>query len=408
MDKIYSKLLTLIKPKNYSLKDYFFTSESVAEGHPDKVCDQISDLILDEYLANDPTARVAVETLAAPNNLVIAGEIKSVYKPEAGRIEQLAREHVQSLGYDQNPFHFQNINIQNLLHEQSPEIAMGVDGSHGKEEGAGDQGIMFGYACHETEELMPAPILYAHRLIRSLMEAVKAKKLVGLGPDGKCQITLEYGANKLPFRADTVVVSIQHSPHISLEEVRDMITPYVLEVLPSGWFTDATKLYVNPTGAFTIGGPNSDTGLTGRKIIVDTYGGAAPHGGGAFSGKDPSKVDRSAAYAARYIAKNIVAAGFADKCLIQISYAIGMAHPLSIYVNTFRTAIVKEERLVKVVSKAMDLTPRGIRNHLKLDRAIYLPTATYGHFGRQPTPKGHFSWEKIDLIDSIKSLIRTV
>lgn len=408
MDKIYSQLLTLIKPRNYSLKDYFFTSESVAEGHPDKICDQISDLILDEYLAEDPNAKVAVETLVAPNNLVVAGEIKSSYKPAIGRIDHIIRDHIKLLGYDKKPFSYKTIKILNLLHEQSPEISMGVTGGHGKEEGAGDQGIMFGYACHETEDLMPAPILYANRLIKALMDAVKAKKLSGLGPDGKCQITLEYGKNKLPFRADTIVISIQHNAKISIEQVREMVTPYILSVLPSGWFTDTTKLYINPTGSFVVGGPASDSGVTGRKIIVDTYGGAAPHGGGAFSGKDPSKVDRSAAYAARYVAKNIVAAGLADKCLIQISYAIGMAHPLSIYVNTFRTAKVREEKLVKVVSRIMDLTPRGIRDHLKLDRPIYLPTATYGHFGRQPTQQGHFSWEKIDLIDSIKVLVKSV
>lgn len=406
MDKMYSKLLALVKPKNYSLKDYFFTSESVSAGHPDKICDQISDLILDEYLAQDPNAKVAVEALVAPSHLVIAGEIKSEYKPTAGKIDQMVRNHIKSLGYTKDPFNYKNIKILNLLHEQSPEIAIGVGGGNGREEGAGDQGIMFGYACHETEDLMPAPILYSHRLIKNIMDAVKTKKLVGLGPDGKCQMTLEYGNNKLPYRADTIVLSIQHSSSLSLEQVREMVTPYVLEVLPSGWFTENTKFYLNPTGIFTIGGPESDSGLTGRKIIVDTYGGAAPHGGGAFSGKDPSKVDRSAAYAARYLAKNIVAAGLAEKCLIQISYAIGIAHPLSIYVNTFRTATVREEKLVNAIPKIMDLTPRGIRNHLKLDQPIYLPTATYGHFGRQPTPQGHFSWEKIDLIDSIKSQVK--
>jgi S-adenosylmethionine synthetase len=400
---LYSKYIKALRSKRYGLKDYFFTSESVSEGHPDKICDQISDAILDQYLTHDPNAHVAVEAMVAPNNVIIAGEIKSIYKFSKEEIEQLVRKLIKKIGYDNEPFNYETVKITNLLHNQSVEIDMGVSN---KEEGAGDQGIMFGYACNETDELMPAPILYSHKIMKSLLDAVGEKKINGLGPDAKCQITLEYGKDGMPYRAESIVVSIQHAKNLKQNDVRELVRPYVIKALPEGWMCEDDKFYVNPTGLFTIGGPQSDSGLTGRKIIVDTYGGAAPHGGGAFSGKDPSKVDRSAAYAARYLAKNIVAAGLADKCLIQVSYAIGMAQPISIYVNSFGTSTIPEQKIVNAISKVMNLTPRGIRNHLQLDKPIYLPTATYGHFGRIPRNNGEFSWEKLDLVDELKAAVK--
>ncbi len=403
MKILYSKYIKALRSKRYRLKDYFFTSESVSEGHPDKICDQISDAILDQYLTHDPKAHVAVEAMVAPNNVIIAGEVKSVYQFSKDEVEQLIRNLIKKIGYTSDPFNYETLNITNLLHSQSAEIDMGVSN---KEEGAGDQGIMFGYACKETEELMPAPILYSHKIMKSLLDAVRQKKLVGLGPDAKCQVTLEYSKDGKPYRASSVVVSIQHTNKLNQNDVRDLVRPYVIAALPEGWMCEENRFYVNPTGLFTIGGPESDSGLTGRKIIVDTYGGAAPHGGGAFSGKDPSKVDRSAAYAARYLAKNVVAAGIAESCLIQVSYAIGVAQPISVYVNTNGTSRVREELIVKAITKSMDLTPRGIRNHLKLDNPIYLPTATYGHFGRQAGADGTFSWEKLDLISELIKFIK--
>ncbi len=403
MKILYSKYIKALRSKRYRLKDYFFTSESVSEGHPDKICDQISDAILDQYLAHDRNAHVAVEAMVAPNNVIIAGEVKSIYQFSKEEVEQLIRNLIKQIGYSSEPFNYETLKITNLLHSQSAEIDMGVSN---KEEGAGDQGIMFGYACKETEELMPAPILYSHKIMKSLLDAVRQKKIIGLGPDAKCQVTLEYGKDGKPYRASSVVVSIQHAKNLNQNGVRDLVRPYVLAALPEGWMCEEKRFYVNPTGLFTIGGPESDSGLTGRKIIVDTYGGAAPHGGGAFSGKDPSKVDRSAAYAARYLAKNVVAAGIAESCLIQLSYAIGMAQPISVYVNTNGTSKVREELIVKAITKSMDLTPRGIRNHLKLDNPIYLPTATYGHFGRKSGIDGTFSWENTDLIDELTALVK--
>lgn len=403
MKILYSKYIKALRSKRYRLKDYFFTSESVSEGHPDKICDQISDAILDQYLTHDPKAHVAVEAMVAPNNVIIAGEVKSIYQFSKEEVEQLIRNLIKQIGYSSEPFNYETLKITNLLHSQSAEIDMGVSN---KEEGAGDQGIMFGYACKETEELMPAPILYSHKIMKSLLDAVRQKKLIGLGPDAKCQVTLEYGKDGKPYRASSVVVSIQHIKNFNQNDVRDLVRPYVLAALPDDWMCEENRFYVNPTGLFTIGGPESDSGLTGRKIIVDTYGGAAPHGGGAFSGKDPSKVDRSAAYAARYLAKNVVAAEIAESCLIQLSYAIGVAQPISIYVNTNGTSKVREELIVKAITKSMDLTPRGIRNHLKLDNPIYLPTATYGHFGRKSGVDGTFSWENTDLIDELTTFVK--
>ena len=390
--------------------DYLFTSESVSEGHPDKVSDQISDAIVDLFLAKDPEARIACETLTTTQLVVLAGEIrcKGVYEngtwaPGAKEeIEATVRQTVKDIGYEQEGFHWQTLTFLNNLHGQSAHIAQGVDASGNKDEGAGDQGIMFGYACTETEDYMPAPIYYAHRILKLLSEARRSGKEKGLGPDAKSQVTLLYENGK-PVKATSVVVSTQHAEGLDQSTVREIVRPYVLKVLPQGWMCPQNEFYVNPTGRFVIGGPDGDAGLTGRKIIVDTYGGAAPHGGGAFSGKDPTKVDRSAAYAARYLAKNVVGAKLADKCTIQLSYAIGVSKPLSVYVNTYGTGKVDEEKLIKTLTDLMDLSPRGIRKHLKLNRPIYARTAAYGHFGREPEADGGFSWEKLDLVAGLQS-----
>jgi S-adenosylmethionine synthetase len=383
---------------------YHFTSESVSEGHPDKVCDRISDTIVDAYLAEMPEARVACETLATTNRVVIAGEVRG---PDAvlGRIEALTRSAIQDIGYEQDGFHWQNADIEILLHAQSADIARGVDAAGNKDEGAGDQGIMFGYACRETPELMPAPIYYAHRILKLLADARKSGEVKVLGPDAKSQVTVEYQNGK-PVKATSIVVSTQHTDeNMTSDDVRAVVEPYVMKALPAGWVNGHTEWHVNPTGKFVIGGPDGDCGLTGRKIIVDTYGGAAPHGGGAFSGKDPTKVDRSAAYAARYLAKNVVAAGFADRCTIQLSYAIGVAKPLSIYVDLHGTGQVEESRLEKALGEVMDLSPRGIRERLSLNRPIYARTSAYGHFGRPPEADGGFSWEKTDLAAALRSAL---
>lgn len=384
-------------------EQFIFTSESVSEGHPDKVCDQISDAIVDAYLAQDPFARVAVETMVTTNRIIIAGEVRG---PEISNnaIEQVARNTVKEIGYAQPGFHWENAEVEIYIHKQSQEIAQGVDASGSKDEGAGDQGIMFGFATNETDAFMPAPIYYSHLILRKLAEARKEQQVGQLKPDSKSQISLEYQNGK-PVRATSVVVSTQHSENSSQADVTALIRPIVQEILPEGWFTPDTELLVNPTGSFVIGGPESDCGLTGRKIIVDTYGGAAPHGGGAFSGKDPTKVDRSAAYAARYLAKNAVAAGLADQCIIQLSYAIGVSKPLSFYVNTNGTAKIEEAKLTELLQHIIDLSPRGIREHLELNKPIYTPTATYGHFGRAPRESGAFSWEKLDLVDELKSAV---
>jgi S-adenosylmethionine synthetase len=383
--------------------DYLFTSESVAEGHPDKVCDRISDEVVDLYLAEYPQARVACETLATTNRLVIAGEVRpgpgSRITPEL--IAHTARMAVRSIGYEQDGFHWQRAKVDVLLHEQSPDIAMGVDAGANKEEGAGDQGIMFGYACRETPQLMPAPIHFAHEILRRLAEDRRGGRLPQLGPDAKSQVTLRYAGGR-PVGATSVVLSTQHSEGVSPAEVREIVRPYVAAVLPEGWMCPEAEFYVNPTGNFVVGGPDGDAGLTGRKIIVDTYGGAAPHGGGAFSGKDPTKVDRSAAYAARYLAKNVVAAGLAERCVIQLSYAIGVSRPLSIYVDTQGTGEVDEGRLGSVLGEVMDLSPRGIREALGLNRPVYARTSAYGHFGREPEADGGFSWERRDLVEELR------
>ncbi|MEK0084940.1 methionine adenosyltransferase [Benzoatithermus flavus] len=383
--------------------EYLFTSESVSEGHPDKVCDRISDEVVDLFLAEYPFARVACETLATTNRVVIAGEVRpgprSRITPEL--IAHTARMAIKRIGYEQEGFHWHNARIDVLLHEQSPDIARGVDAGENKDEGAGDQGIMFGYATDETPALMPAPIQYAHELLRRLAEDRHAGKLPELGPDAKSQFTLRYVDGR-PVGATSVVLSTQHLEGLSPADVREIVRPYVEAVLPEGWMCPEDEFYVNPTGKFVIGGPDGDAGLTGRKIIVDTYGGAAPHGGGAFSGKDPTKVDRSAAYAARYLAKNVVAAGLAKKCVIQLSYAIGVSKPLSIYVDTYGTGEVDELRLGKILNEIMNLSPRGIREHLQLNRPIYARTAAYGHFGRAPEADGGFSWEKTDLADELR------
>ncbi|MCB9942702.1 MAG: methionine adenosyltransferase [Geminicoccaceae bacterium] len=378
-----------------SQSDYLFTSESVSEGHPDKVCDRISDEIVDLFLAGDPNSRVAAETLTTTNRIVIAGEVRGPADITRERIEEAAREAVRDIGYEQDGFHWKHAQVDVLLHAQSGDIAMGVD-----RDGAGDQGIMFGYACDETPELMPAPIQFSHRILRSMAEARKSGHAPELGPDSKSQITVRY-VNGKPVGVTSVVVSTQHGADVSQERVQEVVKPYVLKALPEGWLSDETVWYINPTGQFIIGGPDGDAGLTGRKIIVDTYGGAAPHGGGAFSGKDPTKVDRSAAYAARHLAKNVVAAGLASRCMIQLSYAIGVAQPLSIHVDTYGTGRVDEARLVKVLGE-INLSQRGIRERLQLNRPIYAPSAAYGHFGREPTPDGGFSWERTDLVDELK------
>ena len=386
----------------YSRDKFLFTSESVAPGHPDKVCDQISDSILDLYLSKDPNARVAVESFATPSKIIIGGETRSAVEISKELIEQTVRNCVKEIGYEQELFHWNKIQVENLLIGQSADIAIGVDANDGKEEGAGDQGIMFGFACNETPKLMPAAIYYSHLILKNIFQAIKNGELQGLGPDAKSQVTLQYVQNR-PVHATSIVVSIQHKPHLSQKDVREMIRPYVMGVFPdSGWMCAEDHFYVNPTGIFIIGGPEGDSGLTGRKIIVDTYGGSAPHGGGAFSGKDPSKVDRSAAYAARYLAKNVVAAGIAERCTIQLSYAIGIAEPLSFYINTHGTGQVDEDELARVLQKLMHLSPMGIKNHLQLLRPIYQKTASFGHFGRDPEENGSFSWEKTDLVEALK------
>ncbi len=383
-----------------SKRSYLFTSESVSEGHPDKVCDRISDAIVDTFLTADPQARVAVETLCTTNRIVLAGEVRGPASVTAQTMEQVARAAVKDIGYEQDGFHWQNAKVDIYVHSQSADIAMGVDAAGNKDEGAGDQGIMFGYACDETEVLMPAPIFYAHAILKSLAEARHSGAEPMLGPDAKSQVTLQYVDGK-PVRATSVVVSTQHGAKLDQDEVREIVRPHVLNVLPDGWMCPEETFYVNPTGRFVIGGPDGDAGLTGRKIIVDTYGGAAPHGGGAFSGKDPTKVDRSAAYAARYLAKNVVGAGLADKCVIQLSYAIGVSKPLSVYVDTFGTAKVDEDKLSDLLQQLVDLSPRGIRTHLGLNRPIYARTAAYGHFGRTPEADGGFSWERLDLVPQL-------
>jgi S-adenosylmethionine synthetase len=376
----------------------------VSEGHPDKVCDRISDAVVDAFLGADPYSRVACETLATTNQVVLAGEVRGPASVTKGLLEEVARHAIRDIGYEQDGFHWQKAKVDILIHQQSADIARGVDALGNKDEGAGDQGIMFGYACRETPEFMPAPLYYAHNILRSLAEARHSGAEPGLGPDAKSQVTLQYVDGK-PVRATSVVVSTQHHADLEQSQVREIVRPHVLNVLPKGWMCGEEEFYVNPTGRFVTGGPDGDCGLTGRKIIVDTYGGAAPHGGGAFSGKDPTKVDRSAAYAARYLAKNVVAAGLAERCTIQLSYAIGVSRPLSVYVDTHETGHVEEERLSNALQQVMDLSPRGIREHLALNRPIYARTTAYGHFGRQPEPDGGFSWERVDLIDELKAAI---
>ena len=389
-----------------SRKNYTFTSESVSEGHPDKVCDQISDAVLDAFLAEEPEARVAAETFATTNRVVIGGEVglsdQDKLHEYMGRIDAITRACIKDIGYEQDKFHHETVEVTNLLHEQSAHIAQGVDASADKDEGAGDQGIMFGYATTETPQLMPAPIQYSHAVLRRLAEVRKNGTEPALGPDAKSQLSVVYEDGK-PVRVSSLVLSTQHlDESLSSEDIRAIVAPYFHEVLPEGWLTDETIWHVNPTGKFVIGGPDGDAGLTGRKIIVDTYGGAAPHGGGAFSGKDPTKVDRSAAYAARYLAKNVVAAGMAEKCTIQLSYAIGVSKPLSIYADTHGTGEVAPAEIERAIDQAMDLTPRGIRQHLGLNKPIYQRTAAYGHFGREPEADGGFSWERIDLAEALK------
>jgi S-adenosylmethionine synthetase len=390
-------------------QNYVFTSESVSEGHPDKVCDRISDAVLDAFLSEEPEARVACETFATTNRVVIGGEVglsdQEKLKDYMGRIDQIARDCIKDIGYEQDKFHHETVEVTNLLHEQSAHIAQGVDAAANKDEGAGDQGIMFGYATNETDALMPAPIQYAHAILRRLAEVRKSGAEPTLGPDAKSQLSVRYVDGK-PVDVTSVVLSTQHlDASMTSEDVRAVVAPYIEEVLPEGWLTADTVWHVNPTGKFVIGGPDGDAGLTGRKIIVDTYGGAAPHGGGAFSGKDPTKVDRSAAYAARYLAKNIVAAGLADKCTLQLSYAIGVAEPQSVFVDTHGTGHVGEEAIEAAIPQIMSLTPRGIRTALGMNKPIYSRTAAYGHFGREPEADGGFSWERTDLIEALKAAV---
>ncbi|MEL6977617.1 MAG: methionine adenosyltransferase [Pseudomonadota bacterium] len=386
---------------------YLFTSESVSDGHPDKVCDQISDAIVDLIVGKEPEARVAVETAATTNKVVLMGEVK-ISDENAVSPEEMcaaARETIREIGYTQKGFHHRTCSIDCYVHEQSQDIAQGVDAAENKDEGAGDQGIMFGYATNETPELMPAPILYSHKILEDLSAARRSGAEPRLGPDSKSQVTVEYRDGK-PVRAHTIVLSTQHlDPEMDSHAVREMVEPYIIRALPEGWIDAQTVWHVNPTGRFVIGGPDGDAGLTGRKIIVDTYGGAAPHGGGAFSGKDPTKVDRSAAYAARYLAKNVVASGAADRCCVQLSYAIGVAEPLSIYVEDYGTGRIPAEAVEKALREVMSLTPRGIRTQLKLNQPIFKRTAAFGHFGRQPAADGGFSWEKTDLADDLASAL---
>ena len=387
------------------MRPYLFTSESVSEGHPDKVCDRISDMVVDSYLSRDPSSRVACETLTTTNRVVLAGEVRGPSISSDELISEV-RECIKDIGYEQDGFHWKNCQIDSFLHEQSSDIAMGVDSGSNKDEGAGDQGIMFGYACSDTESLMPAPIHYSHQILLKMTDARKNKGVSELEPDSKSQVTMLYENGK-PSKVKSLVISTQHKPNLSPADIKRIVRPYVDECIPSHLIADLKDedFYVNPTGNFVIGGPDGDSGLTGRKIIVDTYGGSAPHGGGAFSGKDPSKVDRSAAYAARYLAKNIVAAQLADQCVIQLSYAIGVSKPLSIYINTMGTNKIDEAKIEKVLPDLLDLSPRGIIEHLKLRKPIYVPTSAYGHFGRPPSDQGHFSWEKTDLVESLKSLL---
>ena len=390
--------------------NYLFTSESVAEGHPDKVCDRISDEVVDLFFREGPKSglspwdiRAACETMATTNRVIVAGETRGPKHIGKEQIVETARAAIKDIGYEQAGFHWKTAEVEVLLHAQSPHIAQGVDASGNKDEGAGDQGIMFGYACRETPELMPAPIFYAHKILRLLAEARKSGREPKLGPDAKSQVTMRY-ENGRPVEATQIVLSTQHlDESMTSEDVRAIIEPYVRDALPKEWINGHTTWHVNPTGAFVVGGPDGDCGLTGRKIIVDTYGGAAPHGGGAFSGKDPTKVDRSAAYAARYLAKNVVAADLADRCTIQISYAIGVSDPLSVYVDTHGTARVDEAKLESVLPQLMSLKPRGIREHLGLNKPIYARTSSYGHFGRTAEKDGGFSWEKTDLVKDLKS-----
>jgi S-adenosylmethionine synthetase len=391
-------------------QNYVFTSESVSEGHPDKVCDRISDAVLDAFLTEEPEARVACETFATSGMVVVGGEVglsdQERLKSYMGGISQIARDCIRDIGYEQDKFHWNTCHVLNFLHEQSAHIAQGVDARDNKDEGAGDQGIMFGYAVDETPELMPAPIQYAHAVLRRLAEVRKSGAEPTLRPDAKSQISLRY-EDGVPVEVTSIVLSTQHeSEDQSSADIRAIVEPYIREVLPADWITEATDWHVNPTGTFVIGGPDGDAGLTGRKIIVDTYGGAAPHGGGAFSGKDPTKVDRSAAYAARYLAKNVVAAGLAKRCTLQLSYAIGVARPLSLYVDTHGTGAAPDAEIEHAAKGVMDLTPRGIREHLGMNRPIYQRTAAYGHFGREPDADGGFSWERTDLADALKTAMR--
>ena len=386
-----------------SRPSYIFTSESVSEGHPDKVCDRVSDTIVDLFLSKDPEARVACETLTTTNQIVLAGEVRCAAEINDDEIEQAAREAIRDIGYEQEGFHWQKSTLQNFLHEQSVHIAQGVDAAGDKDEGAGDQGIMFGYASDETPTLMPAPIQYSHEILKRMAALRKSGERPEFEPDAKSQVTLRY-ENGVPAGVTSVVVSTQHREGLTQADIRELVRPVVKDVLPEGWFPPEDEFYVNPTGTFVIGGPDGDAGLTGRKIIVDTYGGAAPHGGGAFSGKDPTKVDRSAAYACRYLAKNVVAAGLAKRCTIQVSYAIGISKPLSLYVDCHGTGQMDEAKLEYALRDMVDLTPRGIRTRLQLNRPIYARTAAYGHFGRTPDSDGGFSWEKTDLADELRKL----
>ena len=381
---------------------FLFTSESVSEGHPDKVCDRISDMVVDSYLSQDPFSRVACETLTTTNKVILAGEIRGP-KIDKDQLINKVRDCIKDIGYDQEGFSWKTANIETFLHEQSSDIAMGVDSKDNKDEGAGDQGIMFGYACNETEELMPAPIHYSHKILRLMAEDRKNGSLKGIEPDSKSQVTMLYEKDK-PIKVTSVVISTQHLKDLNQEKVRDLILPYIEQSIPKNLLTNLStkEIYINPTGQFIIGGPDGDTGLTGRKIIVDTYGGAAPHGGGAFSGKDPTKVDRSAAYVSRYLAKNIVASGASEKCLIQLAYAIGVSKPLSIFIKLANGDEGKVEKIRKIIEDNFNLSPRGIREMLKLNKPIYEVTSAYGHFGRKPTNKGEFSWEKTDKVDLFK------
>jgi len=389
---------------------YIFTSESVSEGHPDKLCDRVSDTVLDLFLAAEPEARVACETFATTNRVILGGEVrasKDNLPSIMAAIEPAVRATVKDIGYEQDKFHHAHFEFQNYLHEQSADIAMGVDSGDNKDEGAGDQGLMFGYACRETDVLMPAAIHYSHQILKRLAEIRKSDADSILGPDSKSQISLIYDDQGRPTGAHKIVLSTQHDEAASQRDIRDLVTPVIADVMPDGWMVGADDLLVNPTGQFVIGGPDGDAGLTGRKIIVDTYGGAAPHGGGAFSGKDPTKVDRSAAYACRYLAKNVVAAGLAEKCTIQLAYAIGVAEPVSLYANTHGTGTIDDARLQDALAQSMNLTPRGIRQHLSLNAPIYAPSAAYGHFGRTAgeAGPGSFSWEATNLVDALQSAL---